>query len=282
MRLEFRVLIVDDELDDPDNKRSILEYKRIIEERLKLKGFIPYIETYKSADEVNSLATSKKKRIDLYISDNNLGGNGSGQEIQEGIDLYFHLKKEFQCDFLLYTRSDKESIIQKLIEDLTSKKDPNLFTKFSFVSRANKNEWHAFTYELLNHIVKRREEINNLRGLFAEKISKIHNFLKNKNGYNEDDDIDFVDILSKSFDENIIDQNKWQRLTKLRFIRNALLHNEEIYDESTDKYKIKYYELKFRKDGRQYDKQEQWLDELSANYASFRRELDLIVKEVIV
>ncbi len=122
MRLDFRVVIVDDELDDPDNSRSILEYKKIIEDRLVLKGFIPNVETYKSADEVNGLVDSKKRRIDLYISDNNLGENGSDQEIKEGIDLYFHLKKNFQCDFLLYTRSNKDSIIQKLIEDLTFKK----------------------------------------------------------------------------------------------------------------------------------------------------------------
>ncbi|WP_333665336.1 hypothetical protein [Acinetobacter guillouiae] len=256
MRLDFRVVIVDDELDDPDNSRSILEYKRIIEDRLVLKGFIPNVETYKSADEVNSLAESKKRRIDLYISDNNLGENGSDQEIKEGIDLYFHLKENFQCDFLLYTRSNKDSIIQKLIEDLTSKKDPNLFTKFSFVSRASKNEWHAFTYELLNHIVKRREEINNLRGLFAEKISRLQNHLKNQNGYNEEVDVDFSVILQESLKNGIIDLNKWQRLTKLRIIRNALLHNDEVYDELSDKYKIKYYDLKFKGDGTQYDKEE--------------------------
>lgn len=60
MRLDFRVVIVDDELDDPDNSRSILEYKKIIEDRLVLKGFIPNVETYKSADEVNGLVDSKK------------------------------------------------------------------------------------------------------------------------------------------------------------------------------------------------------------------------------
>ncbi len=76
--------------------------------------------------------------------------------------------------------------------------------------------------------------------------------------------------------------NKWQRLTKLRIIRNALLHNDEVYDELSDKYKIKYYDLKFKGDGTQYDKVENWLEELSTNYAGFRRELDYIVKDVII
>lgn len=281
MRLDFQVIIVDDELDDLDNSRSIYEYKDRIIERLKLKGFNPEIQLYKTADEVNNLPSSKKKRVDLYISDNNLGENAKTQEIKEGIDLYFHLKESFQCDFLLYTRSNKDSIIEKLVRDLNSKKNPNLFTKFSFVSRSSKTEWHDFTYNLLDHIVKKREEINNLRGLFAEKISRIQNYLKCATGYSEDEDVDFKKIIDESLQSRIIDLNKWQRLTKLRVIRNALLHNDEVYDESSDKYKIKYYELNFKQCGKQYDRQERWLEESSNNYASFRRELDYMVRDII-
>lgn len=279
MRLDFNVIIIDDELDDVDNNRSILEYKRIVEDRLKLKGFNPNIEMYSHPDQVVGFSTSKKKRIDLYISDNNLGENDDQKEIKEGIDLYLSLKKQFHCDFLLYTRSNKQSIIQKLINDLNYEQDPNLFTKFSFVSRNNKSEWHDFTYELINRIVKIREEFNNLRGLFAAKISKIHFFLKEKNGISSDSDIDFIDILSTSLDNRVIDVNQWQRLTKIRYMRNALLHNDEVYDTDADCYKLKYLELKFTSD-RRYETTERWLTESSTNYAQLRSQLDHIEKDI--
>lgn len=279
MRLDFNVILVDDELDDPDNSRTIIQYKNVISERLKLKGFNPIIETYSNADFVKDLPLAKKKRVDLYISDNNLGD--AEHEIKEGIDLYLHLKQEFQCDFLLYTRSNKQTIIQKLVADLNAQQDPNLFTKFSFVSRGDKAEWHSFTYELLNHIVKKREEINNLRGLFAEKISKIHNALKLKNGHSVDHVIDFIEILDNSLEERLITLNQWQRLTKLRYLRNSLLHNNEIYDDEYDHFKISYEQPRFRSDSKKFDLEEKWLIESTSNYAEFRRELDYIVKELI-
>ncbi|MDH0031363.1 MULTISPECIES: hypothetical protein [unclassified Acinetobacter] len=277
MRLDFNIILVDDELDDPDNSRSILEYKKIIEDRLKLKGFNPLVQMFSNADEVVGLTLSKKKRVDLYISDNNLGD--AEHEIKEGIDLYLNLKKQFHCDFLLYTRSDKDSIIFKLINDLGKTKDPNLFTRFSFISRSDKNQWHTFTYELINRIVKIREEFNNLRGLFAAKISRIHVYLKRKNNMAEETNIDFIDLLDYSLENNNININQWQRLTKLRYMRNALLHNDEIYDEVNDCYKLKYEELRFKSDKR-YDIHEAWLIESSTNYASIRKELDHIEKEI--
>lgn len=277
MRLDFNVILVDDEIDDPDNKRSIFEYKRVVEDRLKLKGFNPLIEVFSNPDSVANLPLSKKRRIDLYISDNNLGENE--HEIKEGIDLYFALKKQFQCDFLLYTRSNKQSIINKLIKDLSDEQDPNLFTKFSFVSRSNNNEWYDFTFELINRIVKIREEFNNLRGLFAAKISKIQMYLKSLHGFAEDDNIDFIDILKISHEKQFISLNQWQRLTKLRYLRNALLHNDEVYDAVSDCYKLEYKEPSFTS-GTNFNLNSKWLIESTTNYTDLRKQLDLIEKEI--
>ncbi|MBN6533573.1 hypothetical protein RMB13_14360 [Acinetobacter sp. V102_4] len=278
MRLDFNVILVDDEVDDPDNRRSIFEYKRVVEDRLKLKGFNPLIEVFSNPDSVASLPLSKKRRIDLYISDNNLGENE--HEIKEGIDLYLTLKKQFQCDFLLYTRSNKQSIIQKLIKDLSDEQDPNLFTKFSFVSRSNSNEWHSFTFELINRIVKIREEFNNLRGLFAAKISKIQIYLKSLHGFNEEDNIDLIDILKISHEKQYITLNQWQRLTKLRYLRNALLHNDEVYDGESDCYKLEYKEPSFS-NGTNFTLNSKWLIESTTNYTDLRRQLDLIEREIL-
>ena len=126
--------------------------------------------------------------------------------MHDGIDLYLTLKGKCICDFVLYTSSKQESIIKKLTEYLKDEQDPNLFSRFTFVSRHNGGkEWHKEIINVINHILTKREEINNLRGLYAQLTAKIQHrlmeLLETKNVQIQEDP-SFFTIITLSKDNN--------------------------------------------------------------------------------
>ena len=143
MRLDFNIVLIDDDKDDSHRNRGVNRLKQLLENHIKKKGFKPSIRFEKSSHPILTLVESDKKRVDLYLSDNNLSNNSQESNVNEedgGIELYLSLKDIFICEFILYSRSDKTTIIKKLIDDLNQKQNPNLFTRFSFVERNSTNE----------------------------------------------------------------------------------------------------------------------------------------------
>lgn len=243
MRLDFNLVVVDDDWDDPDRsvniRRLINHIKNIVESKgfkLDTKGFV----------NVNDAHSDANRRVDLFLSDNNLGNNPSHQDnsMQNGgIEFYLQLRnmriQPYLCDFVLYTRSTYDEIINKLSVELNSKKDPNLFSRFTFVSRnAGGDGWHQPIFNLLDHILTKREEINTLRAIYAQYVSRMDLFLKRK----------FNIPASKRLDETIdlipgtlgVDKNS---LHEVRLIRNGLMHNDEEFCTATQQYRIKYKKL---------------------------------------
>lgn len=244
MRLDFNYVVIDDDLEDIDDREDVANLINKIDDKLRNKGFLPECYMYASKKEFTDDLSRNKlttNRIDLYLSDNNLGDDSDDNDNDnDGIEIYLELKKEFICDFALYTRSDTSEIVAKMAKYLIDKNYPGLFSRFTFIPRIESNDqWHKDVLELLDHILTKREEMNNLRGLFAEKIAKIDLHLKT--------------ILQRSLDEKFrvtisnIPKNyfsnkevSWKYLDDLRQMRNALLHADEIYDPVKKEFTITY------------------------------------------
>ena len=243
MRLDFNYVVIDDDLEDVDDRADVVNLINKIDNKLRNKGFVPKCFMYSSKNEFTSDLSRNElttNRIDLYLSDNNLGDE-TNEHDNDGIEIYLELKKEFICDFALYTRSDTSEIVAKMAKYLIDKNYPGLFSRFTFIPRIESNDqWHKDVLELLDHILTKREEMNNLRGLFAEKIAKIDLHLKEI--LNSDPEENFKATLrripvSRFKNSNI---NK-DYLDNLRQIRNALLHAEETFDPIKKEFTISYY-----------------------------------------
>ncbi|WP_312586437.1 hypothetical protein [Acinetobacter sp.] len=239
MRSTFNIVIVDDLFADEDDRGELDNYINNLKQIITNKGFHPEFKEYDSSSTVlTDINDQERKRIDLYISDNNLG-----DEV-EGVDFYLKLRQGFICDFILYTQSGVDNIISKLKQDLEENKDPNLFSRFTFVSRQNNSIWKAKSQEIINHIISKREEFNNLRGLFAQSTSKIHSHLASK-ALSSNEEKRFSSTIEIAYEKNIIDEDCRKKLHEIRLIRNALMHEDEIKCDVTKKYYIKYKTPRF-------------------------------------
>lgn len=254
MRLNFNIVIVDDDFEQSNKKKcySINRLKDDIEQYIKNKGFSPEFFRYTNLDSClndESLDGNKhRNRIDFYLSDNNLEGKEEGEEGEKpknknGIDLYLNLKNQIGskilCDFLLYTRSEIGEVVAKLSNTLKEKNDPNLFTRFTFVSRPNEpsdTDWHKPVKAVIDLIITRREEINNFRGLYAQYTSKIHKELQRT--HHLDPNLSFCKIINSVCQTGDMNEDIFQSLHRIRMIRNSLMHEDEKLCNKTNKYKI--------------------------------------------
>lgn len=248
MRLDFNLVVVDDDWIDVDKQKPILNLIDDIRRKVESKGFELNPDYYSSADEAFSKA---HRRVDLFLSDNNLGDNPSHEDSKKenaGIDYYLKLRtqKKYLCDFVLYTKTGWDGIVNKLATDLTKNKRPDLFSRFTFVSReTGKNDWHAPILDLLDHILTKREELNNIRGIYAQYVSRIHEDLVTKYQLpNKPDLEDSIDAIPQT---SISDSDK-SKLHQTRIIRNGLLHNDEKLCTIKNEYVIRW-----KKSGRTYE-----------------------------
>lgn len=235
MRSEFNIVIVDDLFEDEDDRDILDNFVSYIKGRVATRGYEAKIKEFSSArDVMKNMNLNERKRIDLYISDNNLE---EGEN--DGIDFYLNLKRDFICDFILYTQSDVDGIIRKLKQDLDDHKDPSLFTRFTFVSRQNDTIWKSKSDDVVKHIITQREQFNNLRGLFAQSTSKMHTHLANlviTSGI----DTRFQNTIEQAARVGKVNSYIREQLHKIRLIRNALMHEDEQRCPETFKYYIEY------------------------------------------
>lgn len=239
MRLDFNLVVVDDDWDDVDKKIHVSSLINEIKTKVESKGFDLKENCYSTAAEAFNNA---HRRVDLYLSDNNLGDNPNHEDQKkenEGIDHYLNLRKQrYLCDFVLYTKSGWEEIVNKLANDLTKNKRPDLFSRFTFVSKEDgNNHWHAPILDLLDHILTKREELNNLRGLYAQQVSKMDEYLKVKYPAT-------VELkLKKTIDfipSTVIDSQNRKMLHEVREIRNGLMHKEEEMCTLKNQYVVRF------------------------------------------
>jgi len=239
MRLEFNLVVVDDDWDDEDRNSNIKSLVDRISDNVSSKGFELKYQGFSDPQEAFNAA---HRRVDLFLSDNNLGDNPSRNDSQKdnaGIDYYLQLRTvPYLCDFVLYTRSKTDEIINKLINDLNARKDPNLFTRFTFVSRHDGSDtWHQPVLTLLDYVLTKREELNNLRGLYAQCVSRMHEDIKRKCGLNSR--LDLEDSIN-NIQPGKLSQADIAHLHKIRIIRNGLMHNDEVFNTSVNRYEITF------------------------------------------
>lgn len=237
MRLDFNILLIDDEINDDDENEELLELKAIINQHILDKGFNP---NFFIAEDIAQANKTPKNRVDLFISDNNLKGN------QNGINYYLDISQDFICDFILYTRSEIKSITNEIIAHLQNpKNNPNIFSRFSFTERKKDGVWIDDIKKLIDHVLSRREEINNFRGLYAQLTSQIQMMFQSKFGISYN--LKLSPTLDKVTERGYIDEELSQKLHKIRMIRNSLMHNDEEFCKTNHQYKIKYTLVKNKK-----------------------------------
>lgn len=235
MRSDFNIVIVDDLFDDEDDRDILDKFVRYIKERVAIRGFEAKVREFSSANNVLSkMDINERKRIDLYISDNNLEDGEN-----DGVDFYLKLKKDFICDFILYTQSGVDGIINKLKQDLDHHQDPSLFSRFTFVSRQNDSIWKSKSDDVVKHIITQREQFNNLRGLFAQSTSKMHTHLANL-VLPAGEEARFQKTIEQAYKNKKISNDCREKLHKIRLIRNALMHENEQKCPVTFRYFIEY------------------------------------------
>ena len=75
MRLDFNIALIDDDIDDTLRDRGVKRLEQLLGSHIRKKGFNPCFRKEKSSVPILELSTSEKKRMDLYLSDNNLSNN---------------------------------------------------------------------------------------------------------------------------------------------------------------------------------------------------------------
>lgn len=234
MRLEFNIVVIDDDLLDKDLKEDVDDLMKSVGNHVEARGFnpsfhpFPTVEIYKS-----EVPAEAKNRVDLFLSDNNLGAGESG------IKFYIDLTTMGIHDFVLYTRDPHQTIVNALVGRLNKTGDPNLFSRFTFVHRDTDPSWMEPIEDVIDHILSKREEINNLRGLYAQEMSKVENHLRST-----------LEAHSSASLETLIDQayptkidiNLKRKLHKQRHRRNGILHNDEAFCADTKRWFVIYEE----------------------------------------
>lgn len=235
MRSVFHVAIIDDLFDDEDDRSILDKFVTYIKTTISNRGFVAEVSEFSSAKELlQRMSLNERKRIDLYISDNNLEDGEN-----DGIDFYIELRKNFLCDFILYTQSGVEGIINKIKQDLDENKDPSMFSRFTFVSRQHDSIWKSKSEDVIKHIITQREQFNNLRGLFAQSTSKMHTHLANL-VLAIGEDAKFQNTIEKAYKRKKINEHTRKQLHEIRLIRNALMHEDEQRCPETFRYFIEH------------------------------------------
>ncbi len=82
MRLDFNIALIDDDIDDTLRDRGVKRLEQLLGSHIRKKGFNPCFRKEKSSVPILELSTSEKKRMDLYLSDNNLSNNSQQHKYQ--------------------------------------------------------------------------------------------------------------------------------------------------------------------------------------------------------
>lgn len=280
MRLDFNIVLVDDDKDDPTNRsRGVKRLKQLVENHIRQKGFKPHLIFEKSSVPILGLSENEKKRIDLYLSDNNLSNNSqeaNSNEEDGGIELYLSLKDLFICDFILYSRSDKSTIIKKLIEDLNEKQNPNLFTRFSFVERNSTTDgWINDILRIVDHIITKREELNNLRGIFAQVMSRLHHKMVERYRVPDPNRKKLADTIEYAHKTKQINDTDFSEFSNLKNIRNGLLHNDEFVCPSRNVRCIEYKRVSYSATSKKLNESIAYIYE-DDNFETYRQRLNTV------
>lgn len=240
MRLDFNVVFVDDDFLDEQDREDVDNLIQKLKVKVASKGFELKEHCFPNIEAANQYA-EPHHRVDLFLSDNNLGNNQNHVDAtlsNGGIDYYLHLRQQkYICDFVLYTMADRDEIVNKLSADLNKTKDPNLFTRFTFINRDETDTWHTKVLNLFDHLLTRREELNNIRGIYAQHVSRIHEDLKSK--YKLHHKTDLEDSIDGIPSKAISNRDK-DLLHQVRHVRNGLLHNDEEFCTNKSEYVIRW------------------------------------------
>lgn len=188
MRSKYNILWLDDEFSKRNS--SINTTVQRVKEYMERKGFECCVEQFKTFEDAMIFLNTDKK-VDLFISDYNIGGDN-----KTGLDFLKFVRNKYRKEMMLYSNNNIEEIKSYVIEKLSNGDIPlNFFSKFTFQSAVLPDVLFRTIQDVINDTLIRWEELNALRGLFLAEISQREEILKRfiitKNG-----DISYISQIS--------------------------------------------------------------------------------------
>lgn len=180
MTLEYKILWIDDDPESVESKK--LQVKEYIEDE---KGFdckIISIESYK--EYVQKYGTGNINDFDLLIVDFKLDDEEVSQEEHSGFDIIQDIRdtKKIYTEVIFYS-SQYGDLIDKI-------KSPDGYIEGIFTS--TRDELIIKTQEIVDVLIKKVQDVNNLRGLIMAEVSELDRIKKRIiQKFNKEADINF-------------------------------------------------------------------------------------------
>lgn len=194
MRSNYNILWLDDEFSKRNS--SINTTVQRVKAYMESKGFECCVEQFKTFEDAMRFLNTDKK-VDLFISDYNIGGDN-----KTGLDFLKFVRNKYRKEMFLYSNNDVDEIKDYVVGKLNSGEIPlNFFSKFTFQSTIRPDVLLRDIKEVIDETLIRWEELNALRGLFLAELSQREENLKryiiSKNG-----DTPFIAKISTNFDSH--------------------------------------------------------------------------------
>ena len=154
MKLEFSLLIVDDDAD------SIEQAINILRDYLETKGFtlaVQYEEEF-SEQHLRSLALSEGRNYDLVVIDYNLGRDDTN-----GAEVAYRLRRDLAyTDMVFYSSDSAAELLVKLANN-----------KVSGVFVATRDELDTALTGLANTVIGKAVDLNHMRGIAMAEVAEM-------------------------------------------------------------------------------------------------------------
>ncbi len=215
MRLEYRILWIDDQIEDYIENGLKDEFAAYLE---KL-AFIPDIDCFETVSVAEEKL--KNKEYDLILSDYNIGDDGNGKDLIDRIR-----SGEIYTEILFYSaKPDFEEVAKSLYQD-----------RISFLSLVDDSGFRKFkgkTFRLIDLSIRKLQELNSVRGLVMSQTSDLDTTIEDilidvMEGENE-----FTEKLRKYVIKKIEDNAKERSkiIEKINDLSNAdIIKHRQLFD----------------------------------------------------
>lgn len=174
MRREYYILWLDDriDIDSSLNSRVIQKIEKYISEDLAFK---PVIHREKNINDALKYCngTPDNHKIDLFISDFNLSNDENGFEFLKEVR-----RNNYRQDMILYSNNSVDEITKKVIEQINVDNDINSFSRFTFHSLNDRDEFIDDVKSIVDLNMEKWQELNALRGLYLAEVSQLEMDIK--------------------------------------------------------------------------------------------------------
>lgn len=217
MRLEYRILWVDDQIEDFIEMGIKDELNTFLENL----SFRPEIDCYETAEIAEHVL--KEKDFDLILSDYNIDGSKSGKDLINRIR-----EGEIFTEILFYSaKSDFDEVAKGLYQD-----------RVSYLSLVNDDGFRAFKRKvtrLIELTIKKLQELNSIRGLVmaetssldSEIVDIISTYLAEENDNSETLRKYIIGKVQRSCDDNVKSAKKLNEKSNNELLKSRIFDSDK-------------------------------------------------------